>query len=134
MKMNRKGDIGFPEAMMAVMLVTLVLMAYLVVFAYNNDGHDDADPDFDRDIVEYITIENGIAKGDLTDAMQGYLEHNNYRGITILCHIPGELAVCELTFMVGDMDGDIFSERFVKSIGSNGGEVIPMVFEVGICI
>lgn len=133
MKFNRKGDIGFPEAIMAVMIVTLVLSIYVGVFAFTSANDPEDDPVVDRDLTDGLIIENQKITGNMTEKITASCERNGYRGIMIRCHAPGDLNIEPLEYQIGTMDGDVSGERFLKTIPSDDGRAIPVIVEMNIC-
>lgn len=133
MKMNRKGDIGFPEAIMASMVVTLVLTAFIGMIAMDMVNSEETVPEERMELAEYISVVEGVAVGDLTEPMTETMERNDYRGITVRCSMPGTLVECNLEFTVGQMDGDLFSDRYLDIVNTDDGRVLCIVFEVAIC-
>jgi hypothetical protein len=133
MKMNVKGDLGFPEAIMAVMVVTLVLTAYIGLFALDNSRSDTPAPDSDRNLVDGIKIVDGTVSGDIVPELTAFIEKNGYRGMIVRCTVPGGIAEGGVEFTVGEMDGPVTGERFIRSVLSDDGRLIPIVFEVAIC-
>jgi len=132
MRMNKKGDIGFLEAIMAVMLVTIALSAYLGIFVLNAT-EDAYEPEkIDRDIVNTLCIEDNRIEGDLIPELERIIEQKGYRGITVRCYVPGDLAITE-EFHSGSMEGHISGERFLKNLYATGNRKIPVIFEVAIC-
>jgi hypothetical protein len=134
MKINRKGDLGFPEAIMSVMVVTLVLTAYIGMFALDNARSDTHAPDSDRNIVNGITIVDRTVSGDIVQELTAFIEKNGYRGMMVRCIVPGNLAEVGIEFAAGNMDGQVTGERFIRSIPSDDHRLIPVVFEVAICV
>ena len=133
MRLDKRGDLGFPEAMMAVMIVTLVLSMYIGIFVLNVANEETSDTQVDKDIVKGLTIRDGRIEGDITMKMVAVSEIEGYRGIVLRCIVPGGLAENE-EFSVGNMDGHITSERFLRNLPSDDGKNIPVIFEVAICI
>lgn len=133
MHMSKRGDIGFPEAMMAVMVACIVISAYLGAVVLSSDQTGDV-PVFDRSVTDAVRIEGGRATGDLEKPIVTMMERNGYRGVSVLCSIPGTDAGCDSEFTVGMMDGSISYDRFMRSVYSDDGQVLPVVFRVTICI
>ena len=132
MKMNKRGDLGFPEAIMAVMLVTLALSAYMGVFILST-LNDEGDQAFiDRNITEELTVEYDRIAGDIVPELERITTQKGYRGITVRCYIPSH-PIEPVEFTVGSMEGKITSERFLRTLDSNDGRILPAIFEVGIC-
>ncbi|MCK9323057.1 MAG: hypothetical protein M0P07_03770 [Candidatus Methanomethylophilaceae archaeon] len=134
MRLNKKGDIGFPEVLMSVMVVTIVLSAYVAIIAYDGIPSNDDLPEFDRDLVDIIVIENEVVTGNISEKLIEFADKNGYRGIIVNCISPGNIVDCDLRFSVGFMDNEITGEKFVRSIPTDDGRSIPIIFEVAICI
>lgn len=133
MKFNKRGDIGFFEAMMATMVVIIVLMAYMGIIAFDSTRTETDEPDFDETILENISIKNSKIVGDIEKNLISLMERNGYQGITILCSVPGNFKYPDTKYVVGEMNVSIFSEKILKSIDTDNGQNIPTIFEVAIC-
>ena len=134
MKLNRKGEIGFPEAIMAAMIVTLVLTMYLGLFAFNA-AEDSGGPEvhIDHRIFGDLTLENGEIAGDIEMRLVSEMERHSLRGISVTCEVPGGLGYADRNIVIGDMDGLISGERFVYLLGASDGRIVPAVIEVAVC-
>lgn len=133
MKFDKRADIGFPEAIMAVMMVTIVLTLYLGAFVINSQTDNKNYTEFDRDIVSDITIVENVVTGDINEKLYKFMEKNELLGITVRCWTPGDIVECDISFTVGTMDENIEGTRFIKTIPTDDGRMIPVVFEVAQC-
>lgn len=131
MRFDKKGDIGFPEAMMSVMIVTVVLTLFLGAFVLNSNNSSD-DLTFNEEIINDFSIECSELKynGDT----EAYVQKNGYTGVSILCTVPGEFIDCDLTVSCGTLDGSMFSDRYLVTIKADDGRSIPVLFEVAVCV
>ncbi len=134
MRLDKKGDLGFPEAILAVMIVTLVLMIYLGAFVIQTGTEYVEDPELDDDILSGISIRDNEFIADIDDGLYKFLERNNYKGIEIECWTPGNLIESHYSHLIGTMDGTIQEEHYLKTIPSDDGRMIPVIFEVAICV
>ncbi|MDR3282804.1 MAG: hypothetical protein LBS92_04245 [Candidatus Methanoplasma sp.] len=132
MTFDRKGGLGFPEAMMAAMVVILVLTAYVGFFAA--DRGTETEPAFDRSLANVVTVKGGELSGDMGQELAKFMERHGYRGAMIACRVPGGIASGTLEFSVGKMDGSVFGERFLKAVEADDGRIITVLFEAAICI
>ena len=134
MKLNRKGSIGFPEAIMAAMIVTLSLTLYMGMLALSA-AEENSGPGVhvDHRIFGGLTLEDGEFAGDIEIRLVSEMERHGYRGISVICAVPGELDFEDRHIRVGVMDGRIESERFLMGMTSSDGRVIPAVLEVAVC-
>lgn len=134
MRFDRRGDLGFPEAIMAVMVVSLSLTAYIGVMAITiADDQDDADVRIDKRLFNGFTIEEDRIKGDIEESMIATMERHGYNGITIKCNVPGTQLIDAFSLTVGQMEGDIFSERHLISIKCDDGRTVSAIAEVIVC-
>ena len=135
MKFNRKGELGFPEAIMAAMIVTLALTMYIGLFVLNTaDGNDTAGVSVDHRIFGGLVLEDGEVAGDIETPLISEMERHGFRGISFLCEIPGDLGFKSRHVVVGDMEGSISSERFLFSLTSADGRILTAVMEVAVCV
>lgn len=135
MRFNKRGDLGFPEAIMAAMIVTLALTAYLGLFALNtvnNEGEPDVQ--IDHRIFGGLTLADGQVVGDITICLISEMERHGFRGISFKCEVPGELGFKGMSTSIGDMDGKVISERFLCQLRSSDGRIVPAVMEVAVCV
>jgi len=134
MRFDRKGELGFPEAIMAAMVVTLVLTLYMGLFALNTaDNGGGPDVHVDHRIFNDLFLEDGKIAGDVELHLISEMERHGFRGISFVCEVPGELGFEDRHTVIGSMDGNISSERFVFLLGSADNRVIPAVIEVAVC-
>lgn len=71
MRMDKKGDIGFMEAMAAAMAVTLVLTAFIGAVAIHAGGQEDVARGVDIDaLADRISISDGRIEGDLGEELR----------------------------------------------------------------
>ena len=135
MKLNKKGSLGFPEAIMAAMIVTLVLTMYMGLFVINAvNENNDPDVKVDHRIFEVLSLEDGKITGDIEHELISEAERHGYRGISFTCKVPGELGFEDRHDLIGKMDGRIGSERFILPLMLSDGRTVPVVIEVAVCV
>jgi hypothetical protein len=61
-------------------------------------------------------------------------ERHGFRGVSVICEVPGGLGYERRNIAIGNMNGDISSERFVFQLRSSDGRLIPAVIEVAVCV
>ncbi|MCL1978878.1 MAG: hypothetical protein FWG60_01795 [Methanomassiliicoccaceae archaeon] len=135
MRFDRRGDLGFPEAIMAAMIVTLSLTLYLGLFALStvDDGGDTA-VRVDHRIFNGLSLEDGEIVGDIEMRLISEAERHGFKGIIVICEVPGGLGFEDRRISVGSADGNISSDRFILPLRSSDGRTIPTVIEVAICV
>jgi hypothetical protein len=134
MRLNKRGDLGFPEAIMAAMIVTLALTMYIGYFALNTVGNESGpEVRVDHRIFENLSLRDGEVVGDIEIQLISEAERHGYRGISFTCEVPGGLGIKGKSLCIGNMDGKIDSERFLLQLKSSDGRVVPAVIEVVVC-
>lgn len=134
MRFDKRGDLGFPEAIFAVMIVTLSLTAFIGIMAITvADDTDEQAIMIDRRIFEKLSVEDGIIIGDIENDIVSAAERYGYGGIGIRCSVPGDLGLDDVSFYIGELNGDIISEKCIVLLSSNDGRAIPAIVEMMIC-
>lgn len=120
---------------MAAMIVTLTLTLYLGAFALStaDDGSGTA-ARIDHRVFNDLYLEDGEIAGDIEMRLISETERRGLKGITFICEVPGGLGFESRRTIVGSMDGNIGSERFVFQLRSSDGRVVPAVIEVAVCV
>ncbi|NLU45815.1 MAG: hypothetical protein GXX87_02595 [Euryarchaeota archaeon] len=132
MRIDRRGGIGFMEAAVAVMAVTVVLALYLGAFALDVHRDNSRDIAFDEGIAASVAVVDGELVADVDDELLAFMERNGCRGITLRCWIPGGIATdTVLSRSIGQTDGDASGCRFIGNVGSDDGRILTAVFEMG---
>ncbi|MDR1690896.1 MAG: hypothetical protein LBR42_03500 [Candidatus Methanoplasma sp.] len=135
MRFNKRGGLGFPEAIVAAMIVTLSLSAYLGLVALNAaNEYEGSEMHIDHRMFDGLTLEDGKIVGDIEPSLTSEAERHGYRGVSFRCEVPGGLGFETVSFMIGDMDGNITSKRFIIDLLSKDGRVIPAIAEVAVCV
>lgn len=132
MRMGRGGDIGFMEATVAAMAVTLVLCSFLGVLTSvtvdPGNPVDSLDPD------EFTgTVESRVFVPGFSEYITGFVDSRGLRGATVDVTVPGGFCDPPETFSVGTMDGALFSRSIPGTVEDDMGRTLPAVFEVVLC-
>ena len=132
MKTDRRGDMGFMDAMVGFIAATIVLSAFLGVVigvaAYGGDPSSALDPGRFSG-----TVEGGEFKPGYIGYMGDYLDSSGCRGISVSVLIPGGFCEQPEPTTIGSMDGELFSRTFVSMVRDDSGRIFPAVFEVVLC-
>lgn len=132
---DRRGEVGFLEAIISAMAVCLVLTAFIGFLAAEilEDATDPAG--IDRSIVNNVIISNGRYVDEGLDVkLSDLAERNGYSVAMITCHAEG----------VDDIenghwgrepayDPGIVSDRFMRCVHSDDDRIVPTVFAVFVC-
>mgnify|MGYP000846020663 FL=1 len=130
MRMDKKGDIGFMEAMAAAMAVTLVLTAFIGSAAILAGGHTVASRDIDIEaLADRIRISDGRIEGDLGEELRSQVEIAGIRGASVCCEsAPGASGEPRfqgrLYFSAGISEGVMSTERRLCPVEYDGGTAL----------
>ncbi len=129
MRLDRRGDIGFMEAMVAAMTITIVLAAFIGAVALKvhdaemSPGHIDTDS-----LIRHITVSDEV-EGDLQQELESQLVKYRLNGASIKCvSVPGtdgKPAIGgELFFFAGSESGELDTERRLCSVDTDDGFIL----------
>ncbi len=126
MRLNRKGDIGFMEAMAGAMTVCLVMTAFTAFLMAETLAQEPEPPGFDWGLVGPVTVENGMIVAE--PACSDYPENNRISGLLLRIYSPAFDSLEGFEEMFGTESDDSVCERRIISVG-NGETSIPAVME-----
>ena len=130
MRMDKKGDIGFMEAMTGAMAVTIILAAFIGAVALKVCETDIDPRDFDIDaIANFIVISEDMIQGDLQNELEKQVIKAQIKGASIKCtSVPDKngnpTLNGELFFIAGILDGELSTERKLFSIDTDNGSML----------
>lgn len=130
MKFDRRGDIGFMEALAGAIIVCLVMtafMSHLVAEAVNTDQNV---KEFDWNRIESVEITDGKYHVTVDDNIEGYFELTGIRGLTVRADSPGLDEIQDFSSDIGDVSGDSLAERRLVPVTADDGRTVPTVVEV----
>lgn len=132
MDIGRGGDMGFMEAAVAAMAVTIVLCSFLGVLTTVS-----TDPGNPTDSLDPEGFTGSVESGEFVPGFEGYVtgfvDSRGLRGATVDVVIPGGFCEPPETFTVGDMGGALFSRSIPGTVTDDLGRTLPAVFEVVLC-
>ena len=132
MRSDRRGDMGFMEAMVAFMAVTVMLTAFMGVLATTTVVT--VDPTESLDPGEFTgTIEPDGFRSGFTEYVSAFVDTHGLRGAAVTVTVPGGFCPDIETFTVGDMDGMLYSRSIPGLVTDDSGRVLPAVYEVVLC-
>lgn len=132
MKLNRRGDIGFPEAMISVMMVTIVLTAYLGAFVLHTADIEEKAPEFDRRITQTASVAEGKIVMNINDALSDFLNRSGCKGVIVKCSAFHNRTTIVSDASEGIQEGKIISERYSQVLKGDEGRIYTATFEVGL--
>ncbi len=130
MRMDKKGDIGFMEAMVAAMAVSIILAAFIGMVALKIYEADIDPRELDIDaITGHIVVSEGMILGDIQDELERQVIKAQINGASIKCtSVPNKdndpVLKGELFFTAGTFAGQLSTERKLLSIDTDDGYVL----------
>ena len=126
MKLNRKGDIGFMEAMAGAMTVCLVMTAFTAFLVADTLATGPEPPEFDWGLIGDVSIKDGTfsAEPDCTE----YPESNRVPGILVRIYSPAFDSIGTFEELFGSESDNSVCQRKMVSV-ENDGTSVPAVME-----
>ena len=119
------------EAMVALMMVTIALTAFLGMLAYSEIGESDDTITLDTRFIEDLQIVDGKIVGDTEKQLDHFVEKNELNGSRLTVKVAGTISDASLVKTSGTEEGNnvgTFSGSF--SINSDDGRVFAASYEV----
>ena len=129
MKMDRKAEGSFAETMIAMMVVTIALAAFMGLFAYSCSHAEGPDTRISTDFVKDLRIENGEIVGVDQSYIDDECTRKGYSSMVITIETAGDLNRCGLRLGEGT-DSDFSFVRGTVDIPCDDGTVILASYEV----
>lgn len=130
MVFDRRGDIGFMEAMAGTMIVCLVMTAFTAHLAAEAVAGDRSPEEFDWNMIGSVYVSDGRYVVTVDGNMEGYFELTGIRGLTVRAGSPALNGIGPYSRDFGDISGDSLAERKLIPVLSDDGRTIPTVVEV----
>ena len=125
MKSDRKGDVGFMEAMAGAMTVCIVMLCFTAFVAADSALEHEKGKGFDWTYIGGIGHDYEI---ELTSDPSVFMESEGYRGLSFtVIDTFRDSSVCELTY--GVSEGNHISERRMYQV-TDGDVITPVIVEV----
>lgn len=130
MRRDRRGDVGFMEAMAGAMTVCVVMMCFTAFVAADAALDHGAVQGFDWTYVEGVSADIEGYSVILSSDPMVFAESRGYSGLSFTVYDPlSDSVVSETAY--GRTDGTHVSERKVFPV-SDGDSVTPVILEVGL--
>lgn len=128
MRSDRRGDLGFMEAMVAMMVVTMALVMFMGVSSSMVSFHSDPMDMFDGDSLN-AKYADGKVVCDNSGTMDGFLMNSGASGVEVVVRIPG---FCDepTKESSGTQEGNVCRRTFMSNVDGDGGRTLVAVFEV----
>lgn len=132
MRMNRKGDIGFMEAMAGAMAVCVAMIAFVAFVSADVVDSQQKDIEFDWSYIQDISVEEGKVRINFSSDPVTFMESNGLTGIFIKTVTSKNSDVTGTEYGFGTDENLHSIERKLFSV-KNGQETIPVSVEVRLC-
>ncbi len=126
MTLDRRGDIGFMEAMAGAMTVCLVMTAFTAFLAAETLSQQPEPPSFDWGLIGKVGISDGEFNAE--PACSEFPENNRISGLLIRIYSPAFPSIGEFEEMYGTESEESVCERRIVSV-SSGDASVPAVME-----
>ena len=128
---DKRGEGGFMEAMVALMMVTIALTAFLGMLAYSEIGTSEDTISLDTKFIEDLQIVDGKIIGDTDKQLDHFVEKNGLNGTRLTVKTAGTLSNASLLRSSGTEDGNnVGTITGTFSIRSDDGRTFAASYEV----
>jgi len=128
---DKRGEGGFMEAMVALMMVSIALTAFLGMLAYSEIGESDDTITLETRFIEDLQIVDGEIVGETENQLDRFVEKNGLNGTRLTVKAAGTLSDASLVRTSGTTEGNnvgTFTGTF--PIDSDDGRVFAASYEV----
>lgn len=132
MDIGRRGDMGFAEAIIAFMAVTVVLSAYFGLAVHVQLEVSDPASGLSEEMFTG-TVSDGVFVPSYTDYLGDYLDTSGCKGISVTVSIPGGFCGDVPPSTAGSMDGQTSTRTFSNMVSDDKGRTFLAFFEVTVC-
>ena len=129
MKMDRKAEGSFAETMIAMMVVTIALAAFMGLFAYSSAHADGPDTRISTDFVKDLRIEDGNIVGVDQSYIDDECTRKGFSGMVITIETAGSVNHCVLRLGSGT-DSDFSFVKGTVTIPCDDGTTVIANYEV----
>ena len=128
---NKRGEGGFMEALVALMMVTIALTAFLGILAYSEIGSSDDEMTLDTGFIEKLRLVDGDITGETDRQLELFIEKNGLNGTRLTVEVAGTLSDSSMVRDYGTCEGNnVGTMTGTFSIDSDDGRVFAASYEV----
>ena len=133
MKLNGKGEGGFMESMLAVMIVIISLTAFLSFLAFSTSYEHEKEAEIPTDILSDVIIVDGNIEADVEDRMTAMMERHGYKGMKLLLSTADTIFDSSLTINAGSFESDVIrSKGGTIIVKADDGRSVPVNYSVAV--
>ena len=130
MHLCRRGDIGFPEAVIGAAAVCVVLSSF-VLMAYGTVGQEDPSVSPDWSFLRGAYIDHGAIVID-EEPLESFSYTAGINGLSVETDAHGVVGIDDCNWSYGEQSGNRSVSVKVKDLESDDGRTIPVTFRVNI--
>ena len=128
---DRRGEGGFMEAIIALMMVTIALTAFFGMLAYSEIGESDDGISLDTGFIEDLKIIDGEIFGETEKQLDSFVEKNGLNGTRLTVKVAGTLSDAVMVRSSGYEEGNnVGTMTGTFSVDSDDGRVFAASYEV----
>ena len=133
MKLNKKAEGGFMEAVLAVMAVVITLTAFLSFLSISLSDDHEAETEISLNILDDVRIVDGNIEADIEDKMNETVERYGYGGMKVVLSISNGIYDSSLTIGVGEFDSDVAaSKNGTVTVRTDDGRTVPVSYSMAV--
>jgi len=132
MKLNNRGEGGFIESMMAVMIVIITLTAFISLLAFSTSYHNEKEVGVPSDMFDDVRIVNGEIDAPIEERMRDAAERYGYSGITVILRTADPLHDSAVTISVGSDTDRIWSKSGTIIVATDEGRSVPVNYSMAV--
>ena len=133
MRTDRRGEMGFAEAMIAVITVSVVLMMYIGTVSTAVGIEVDPLNGLETDRMD-VRIEDGRVVPMFGDYLEGFMSANGASGVRVSVEVPGGFIDEPCIFTSGTGDDYQCFRSFSQLVSDECGRVLVAVYGVSLCV
>ena len=119
------------EALVALMMVTIALTAFLGILAYSEIGSSDDEMTLDTGFIEELRLVDGDITGETDRQLELFIQKNDLNGTRLSVKVAGTLSDSSLVRTYGIAEGNnVGTMTGTFSIDSDDGRVFAASYEV----
>ena len=128
---NKRGEGGYIEAMISLMMVIVALTAFLSMLTYSEIDRSDHEITLDTSFVKDLELIDGKITGETEKELTLFIERNELNGTRLTINIAGTLSDASFREVVGTEEGvNVGSITGTFPIGSDDGRTFVASYEV----
>ncbi|MDR0334904.1 MAG: hypothetical protein LBH69_03360 [Methanomassiliicoccaceae archaeon] len=133
MNINKRGEGGFMESMIAVMIVVISLTAFLSFLAFSLSHDTEKATEVPTEFLSGVRIANGNIEADIEDRMIAAAELHGFIGMRVTLSAVDGIYDSKLTLDVGHQDSDVIHTKGgTIVVRTDDGRSVPVNYSVAV--